>query len=48
MMHSLLVIMQDAGLYEAKSVVNLPVFGLGEASMLLFLYVSSENWHRNN
>lgn len=26
--------MQDAGLYEAKSVVGIPVMGLGEASML--------------
>ena len=25
---------QDAGLYEARSVVDIPVFGLGEASML--------------
>ena len=25
---------QDAGLYEAKSVVDIPVVGLGEASML--------------
>ena len=26
--------MQDAGLYEAKAVVNIPVIGLGESSML--------------